>query len=334
VAPVAAARRHGVRELTRDGLPNVQSASALVVDLESGKVLYERDADEQRPIASLSKMMGALVITAECQLDPDALHEMTPSDRDAARGGDKTKLTTGWSFSIRDLMHAALMRSDNRALPALGAACGMTPAQLAARMTARARALGLTKTFFLEPTGLSTQNVSTAREVMVILREALKVPAITAIMEKSKFEITAHKGDRTRRIKIHSTDRLLTKSVAEIIGAKTGYTDHARYCFAVGARTSSGRTFGMVFLGGEGHYTRFADFTRVVHWLARGEGTAQAVAPTVSASSASGTALSRIPTPLLTPTVLDASAAGKAAAMRTTIPRIVKTAAEKASPAP
>ena len=268
-ATPALARHHRVvadSDFTKDGRPNVKSTTALVVDLNDGGVLYEKDPDVVRPLASLSKMMSALVIHEECKLNWDDLHEMTPSNREAAKGGDKTKLTTGWQFSHRDLLYAALMRSDNRALPALGEACGLSPEELGKKMTARARRLGLTKSFFKEPTGLSTENVSTAREVMAILKEVLKVPEITTIMETQDYEIVGHKNGLARNIKIHNTDRMLGKGVAEILGGKTGYTDPARYCLAIAARTQEKREVAMVFLGAEGRFTRFADFTRVIKW--------------------------------------------------------------------
>lgn len=266
--PGQAARARGIPDLTREGFPNIQSATALVVDLDTDSVLYERDADTVRPIASVSKLVGALVIHEECRLDPAGLHEMTSSNRDAARGGDKTKLTTGWRYSHRDLLHAALMRSDNRALPALGEACGLSPATFGERMTARVRRMGLIRTTFKEPNGLSSENVSTARELAVILKHVIRIPELTAIMSTREYEIVAvNKNGKARGIKIKNTDRLLSKNVAEIIGGKTGYTDIARYCFAVAARTPQGRPVGMIFLGAEGRHTRFADFTRVIKWL-------------------------------------------------------------------
>lgn len=265
---------------TKNGLPNIKSATALVVDLSNDQVLFERDADLIRPIASLSKMVSSLVIQTECKLDPEALHEMTSGNRDAAKGGDHSKLTTGWSYSHKDLMHAALMRSDNRALPALGEACGLTPAALGEKMTLLARRLGLPKTSFKEPNGLSPENVSTARELIVILKEVLKVPELTEIMLKRDYTLTAHKEGRPNRtIKINNTDRLLAKNVAQILGAKTGYTDLARYCFAVAAKTDLGHELGMIFLGGEGRFTRFADFTRVIKWLKPGTVYARRTAP-------------------------------------------------------
>lgn len=267
--PVVAAKnsKNNTPDVLKNGLPNIKSAAALIVDLGNDQVLYERDADQVRPIASISKMFGSLVVVEDCHLRPDELHEMTVQNREAAKGGDKTKLTTGWSYSHSDLLHAALMRSDNRALPALAEACGMTPAEMAEHMTAKAKKMGLTKTVFKEPTGLSADNVSTPRELMIALKYITKVPTLTEIMAKSEHFITALKDGRSRLIKIKSTDRLLNKGVAEILAGKTGYTDIARYCLAIAAKTVEGQNVGMVFLGAEGRYTRFADFTRVIRWL-------------------------------------------------------------------
>lgn len=267
ISSAVAMARRGVSDLNSEGLPNVQSGAALVVDLKTGQHLYERDIDSARPIASISKLVGALVITEECKLDPESLHEMTAMNRDAAKGGDRSKLTTGWSYRVKDLLHAALMRSDNRALPALGEACGLTPQRLAERMTERVRRLGLRQTFFREPNGLSAENVSTPREVLAFLRAVIQYPELNTILTTSEYTLTAHKGERQREIKIRNTDRLLSKNFATIIGGKTGYTDIARYCFTVAARMPDQRELGMVFLGAEGRHTRFADFTRVVRWL-------------------------------------------------------------------
>lgn len=267
LVPATAMSRRGVMDLNADGLPNVQSGAALVVDLKSGQHLYERDIDSVRPIASISKLVGALVITEECKLDPQSLHEMSPMNRDAAKGGDRSKLTTGWSYSVKDLLHAALMRSDNRALPALGEACGMTPQRFGERMTERVRRLGLKQTFFREPNGLSPENVSTPREVLAFLRTVIQYPDLSSILTTTEYSLTAHKAGRQREIRIRNTDRLLSKNFATILGGKTGYTDIARYCFTVAARMPDQRELGMVFLGAEGRHTRFADFGRIVRWL-------------------------------------------------------------------
>ncbi len=248
---------------------DVKSPSVVVLSWDQGKILYERNADEVRPIASLSKMFAGLVIHDDCKLDWNSQHEMSPENRDAARGGDFSKLKTGWKFTVEDLMHAALMRSDNRAFPALAEACGMTPAQLGERMTSRARELGLAKTIFSEPTGLSPNNVSTAHEVALMLQEVTKRPRLQAIMAKRSYWMTAHlpDGKRTQRYEIRNTDRLLQSRDFSVIGGKTGFTNLARYCLAIAVRTVEYGDLGMVLMGAEGKLTRFADVRRIYQWL-------------------------------------------------------------------
>lgn len=248
--------------------PKVKSPSVVVLSWDLGKIVYERNADEVRPIASLSKMFAALIIHDECSKDWSQLHKMTKENQRAARGGDHSKLRTGWRFSREDLMHAALMASDNRAFPALGESCGMTPAQLGERMTARARQMGLANTIFAEPTGLSPNNVSTAHEVALMLREVTKRPRLQAIMTKRSYWITAHlPNGRKRKLPVRNTDRLLQSRDFSVIGGKTGFTNLARYCLAVALRTMEHGDLGMVLMGAEGKLTRFADVRRIYHWL-------------------------------------------------------------------
>ncbi len=254
-------------DFTRNGMPNIQSNNAIVIDWSKNIVLFEKNADEPRPIASLSKLAAILVIHEECKLPPDRLHTMSKDNRDGAKGGDKSKLTTGWSFSIFDLMQAALMRSDNRALPALAEACGLTPAELGERMSLRVKKLGLTKTQFVEPNGLSPENISTAREVAELLKTVVAIPEIAAIMLQNRATITAHHDGKSRSIMIFNTDRLLWRDSVRILGGKTGFTNLARYCLAVAAERDDSRRFAMVFLGAEGRHTRFGDFSRVFRWL-------------------------------------------------------------------
>lgn len=252
--------------------PQIKASAAVVEDWANGKVIFERRADEVRPLASLSKMWAALIIHDECKLNPNEMHEMSVDNRVAAKGGDHSKLTTGWRFSNRDLMHAALMRSDNRAFPALAEACNLSPEQLGAKMTERAKLLGLQHTNFAEPTGLSSQNVSTAREVGIMLRQVMARPQLSAIMAKSTYTITGvNKNGRSHPIEIHTTDRLLNADDVVVVGGKTGYTDLARYCLAISVLSpneqESQDKLGIVLMGAEGKLTRFADVRRIVKWV-------------------------------------------------------------------
>jgi len=265
--------RH-VRELTADHLPNLQSPVAYVVEWPSGRVILEKAPDQVRPVASLSKLMGMLVIADECHLKAGNLQEVTRKARKAAalQGGNRySKLRVGWSYTITDLMHAAMLKSDNRALPALAEACGLDAAGLGQRMTMRAKKMGLTHTAFVEPDGLSEKNVSTAREMTKILQTALGHPLLRSIMAKSRWTITGHKGKRTERIELRNTDHLVFRDGIKAIGGKTGFTNLARYCLAAAAKLPAGhsdaRAVAMVFLGAEGRDTRFGDFMRMYKWM-------------------------------------------------------------------
>jgi len=254
--------------IAADRLPKVASSAAIVVSVPMGQVIFEKAPDEVRPIASLSKLMSAIVIAENCKhLNMDALHVMTPTNRDMAKGGDKTHLNTGWSYSHRDLLKAALMKSDNRALPALMESCGMILQEFVLLMNTKAKSLGLAHTSFSEPTGLSPYNVSTAREYSRVMIEATKYPLLVEIMQTKTDVIVGYKSGRARSFEARNTNYLLGRKNIDVVGGKTGYTDIARYCFAVLNRMLDNSAVAMVFLGGEGKHTRYGDFSRISKWL-------------------------------------------------------------------
>ncbi len=248
--------------------PRIASASAIVMSVPVGQVLFEKDADEVRPIASLSKLMSAIVFMEQCKhVDLDALHQMSPESRFLAKGGDHSRLTTNWSYSNRDILKAALMRSDNRAMPALMESCGMILQEFALHMNQKAIELGLKNTSFTEPNGLSRYNVSTAREYTRVILEATRYDLLNQIMQSKRDLITGYKNGRAQKSQVGNTDILIGRKGVDVIGAKTGYTDIARYCFTVLNRMADNSTVAMVFLGAEGKHTRFGDFSRIHKWL-------------------------------------------------------------------
>lgn len=255
-------------DANEDKPPRIASASAIVVAMPIGQVLFEKDADEVRPIASLSKLMSAIVFMENCKhVDLNALHQMTADNRLLAKGGDKSRLTTNWAYSNLDILKAALMRSDNRAMPALMQSCGMILQEFALHMNRKADELGLKNTSFTEPNGLSRFNVSTAREYTRIMLEATRFDVLNQIMQTKKDIITGYKNGRAHQTQIGNTDVLIGRKGVDVIGAKTGYTDIARYCFGVLNRMIDNSTVAMVFLGAEGSHTRFGDFSRIHRWL-------------------------------------------------------------------
>jgi D-alanyl-D-alanine endopeptidase (penicillin-binding protein 7) len=263
---------------TRGGLPNVQALGALVID-ETGREVYARNPDKERPIASISKLAATLTI-ADKGLELDGLSTIEKTDLDVARGGARSRLLDGMTLSNRDLLHAALMGSDNRAIPALGRAVKLSPSQLTTAMNSKVRALGLKNTRFFEPTGLSANNVSTPRETIKMLRVLMEHPMLGPVTERVEYD--AHPVGKPP-IKYINTDHAASRGTIQVLAGKTGYNDVARYCLVVATKID-GRLYFMSFLSNEGKLTRFGDVARVADWLIahkpKGTSPALAAAPT------------------------------------------------------
>jgi D-alanyl-D-alanine endopeptidase (penicillin-binding protein 7) len=247
---------------TKAGLPNVQALGALVIDGESGREIFSRYPDRERPIASISKLAATLVVMDK-GLELEGLSTIAKGDLEVAKGGAKSRLLEGMTLSNRDLLHAALMGSDNRAIPALGRAVHLTPTQLAAAMTAKAKALSLKSTRFRDPTGLSVDNVSTPRETITMLRAVMAHPVLGPITRRLEYD--AHPVGKPA-ITYTNTYKPAQRSNIQVLGGKTGYNDDARYCLVIAAKVD-GHTYFMSFLSNEGKLTRFGDVARVADWV-------------------------------------------------------------------
>jgi len=246
---------------THGGLPNVQAAGALVLD-DNGRQLYAKNPDKERPIASISKLAATLAVV-EHGLELDGLSTINKNDIEVAKGGARSRLLDGMTLSNRDLLHAALMGSDNRAIPALGRAVHFTPAQLTAAMNAKARTLGLRNTRFHEPTGLSTGNVSTPREIIAMLKAVMANAVLAPITRRAEYD--AHPVGKPP-IHYNNTNHPAQRGSVQVLGGKTGYNDDARYCLVVATRID-GHSYYMAFLGDDGKMTRFGDVARVADWI-------------------------------------------------------------------
>jgi D-alanyl-D-alanine endopeptidase (penicillin-binding protein 7) len=254
-------RSKKIAPLTKEGLPNVQSESAFVFDLDKGALVYAKNPDVVREIASCGKIFVALVVL-ERGLDLDATTTITEIDREAAEGGSRSRLLVGAKIRNRDLMAAMLIGSDNRAPTALGRAVGLDTAKLTAAMTRRASQIGLARTRFKDPAGLHG-NFSTAREMARALAVAMRNPVIAELMATRSYEVTS--PDLRRPVHYNNTNRLLHGD-HEVLGGKTGFTTAAGYCLITAAEYR-GRRLVVAFLGSEGKLTRFADYKRVRGWL-------------------------------------------------------------------
>ncbi len=253
-----------VPALTIDGLPNVRSGSALAIDMDTNTIVYGKNPDTVRAIASTGKIFVALLARRR-GIDLDGVTEITMDDVHYARGGSRTHLDLRRSFRNHDLLRAMLIASDNRAVTAVGRAVGLTPEQLVREMNGLALDLGLKRTTFVDPTGLNG-NWSTAREMARALAAALRDPVLAEILATRYASVSTVGEGRVRTIHYSNTNRVLHRNGMRVLGGKTGYTRPAGYCLVTGVELN-GRRLAFVFLGGDGELTRFADFNRVVGWM-------------------------------------------------------------------
>jgi D-alanyl-D-alanine endopeptidase (penicillin-binding protein 7) len=280
------------RTVQADGLPDIKSRSAAVLDAQTGEEIFTKDADEVRPIASTTKIFVAMAVRK--RLDLDGWTKITKVDAKYASGGARTRLDIGQTFRNKDLLRAMLIASDNRAPTALGRAAGLEPDELVAAMNALARDLHLKRTKFTDPSGLRG-NVSTAHEMALALRAALNDDVLRAIMRQDSADIVSK--DHYARIHYESTNQPLVARQWDILGGKTGYTQSAGYCYITGAVLDD-RKVVMAFLGADGKYARFGDFNRVAQWLDRGAPGAQlATRPIHAEPKPDGESRRRVATP-------------------------------------
>lgn len=235
----------------------LRSEVAFVQDLESSHVLYEKNGDEVRPIASISKLMTALVV-AEAGLPMDEVLEISDADVDRVRHS-RSRLRVGTQLSRADMLHLALMSSENRAAHALGRYYpGGMPAFVRA-MNDKARALGMRKTRFVEPTGLSSENVSSPRDLVRLLGAVSKQPLIHRYTTDDSYLVDVGRG---RQLVYNNTNRLVKNSDWDIRISKTGFINEAGECLVMLTRIDN-RDVAIVLLNSTGRYSRIGDAVRI-----------------------------------------------------------------------
>ncbi|PIR93506.1 hypothetical protein COT99_00350 [Candidatus Falkowbacteria bacterium CG10_big_fil_rev_8_21_14_0_10_43_10] len=239
--------------------PEISASSAIVIDAASQKVLMEKNADGPSSIASITKLITALVALDH---QPDFAGEYTMREEDRRDGG-RINLFWGDKISIEDLFNASLVGSDNTATIALVHALGFSEPEFVAKMNEKAGELGLKNTNFVDPIGLSSNNKSTAREVAKIIEAALAREKIQQTVIQNKYILKTKQGKART---IESTDILLNKKNGyEILGGKTGYLGSAGFCFA-GKFKEYEQEIISVVLGSEGVDLRFSETDELVRW--------------------------------------------------------------------
>lgn len=234
----------------------LRSSTAYVQDLETSTVLFAKNENVVRPIASISKLMTAVVVV-DANLPMDEMLEITDDDVDGLKH-TTSRLRVGTKLSRGDMLHLALMSSENRAANALGRHYpGGLPAFVAA-MNAKAQSLGMTSTHFIEPTGLSSNNVSSPHDLARLLRAASQRPLIHRYSTDTEYDVEINNRTQTFR----NTNLLVRKPDWDIKVSKTGYINEAGECLVMLARIN-GRDLAIVLLDSQGKLSRIGDAVRI-----------------------------------------------------------------------
>jgi len=244
----------------RDKGPYLNVKSAILVNYENGEVVYTKNPEKTRPVASLTKLVSAMVIL-DHGVDLNQTEKITKED---ARRSSRSRLRVGFEMSLIDLMHSSLMCSDNRATRALArATCGSIE-EFTREMNAKVKSLGLDNTIFYEPTGLDERNVSTAHEIAKILHYAYDYDLIREITSKRYHRAKIVNRKNSFR-QMGNTNRLIY-SPYKVLGGKTGYIIEADYCLATLLQNKEGEMLTLVVLGAPGDKIRFKEARKLANW--------------------------------------------------------------------
>lgn len=248
--------------MTRDALGNivpvVRAAAAIVFDPQTGDVIWQSNAQEQRSIASLTKLMTAVVFVAD---DPN-LNETVAVTRADMKGASTTYIRAGEKVSLRDLLHLTLIASDNAAARVLARTSEGGTTAFVGRMNQMATELGLSNTSYTDPSGLDAQNVSSAYDLSHLIAFATADPTLGPIMRLPEYEARTS----TRTVTVRNTNKLLGTGL-DVLGGKTGFITKSGYCLATLLRVPGGPQVAVVVLGANNSLVRFWDARHLVNWV-------------------------------------------------------------------
>ena len=250
-------------EFNPAGDPGLRSASALIVD-DNGNILYGKDIDTVRSVASITKLMTAIVVL-DSDLDLDQRIRITREDRDLIKLTG-SRLDYGATLSRRELLLLALMSSENRAANALGRANPAGLDQFVDSMNAKARELGMVDSYFADPAGLKPENVATAKDLALLITAADQYPLIKQATTTTRHQVRPYA--KRGPLNYVNTNRLLRNSKWDIQLSKTGYINEAGRCLVMRANIE-GEPVSIVLLNSFGKLTPFGDSNRVRNWLSR-----------------------------------------------------------------
>jgi D-alanyl-D-alanine endopeptidase (penicillin-binding protein 7) len=238
----------------------LKSSVALVVDQDTQEVLFSKNEQAVLPIASLTKLMTGLIIS-EAQLPMDEMITISQADVDIEKRSS-SRLRVGTQLSRRELLHLALMASENRAASALGRTYPGGISVFVELMNAKALMLGMTDTNYVEPTGLSSKNQSSAKDLAVLVNVASDDSLLREYSTSTGYRVAVGR----RQLQFSNTNRLVRNPTWDIGLQKTGYISEAGQCLVMQARVA-GRKLIMVFLDSAGKFSRLGDAERVRRWV-------------------------------------------------------------------
>jgi serine-type D-Ala-D-Ala endopeptidase (penicillin-binding protein 7) len=239
---------------------DLKASVALVVDQDTNEILFSKNDSAVLPIASITKLMTGLLVS-EAKLPMDEMITITQEDVDTEKF-TRSRLSVGTMLTRGELMHLALMASENRAAHALGRTYPGGLQAFVPLMNAKAKMLGMNDTSYVEPTGLSSKNQSSAHDLATLVGAAYNEPMMRELTTSPEHEVVVGK----KTLQYHTTNRLVRNPTWEIGLQKTGFINEAGQCLVMQARIA-GRKLIMVFLDSAGKLGRIGDAERVRKWV-------------------------------------------------------------------
>ena len=251
-----------VSAVDKDGQPILQSSGVMVLDAKTGQTLYSKNADRATPIASITKLMTAMVVL-DARLPLDEVLQITNEDVDLIKN-TRSRLPIGSHFRRDDLMRLALMASDNRAASALGRSYPGGILAFVDAMNAKAKSLGLAATHFVDSSGLAPGNVATAADLAKLVAAASQYSLINEYSTTGAVEVTL--PDSRRKLSFVNTNALVRASDWQIGLSKTGFINESGKCLVMQAMIAN-QPIVIVLLDSWGRLTRIGDANRIRKWL-------------------------------------------------------------------
>jgi D-alanyl-D-alanine endopeptidase (penicillin-binding protein 7) len=242
-------------------VPDVRAEAAIIYDSATGHVLWESNSQNQRSIASITKVMTAVVFMED---SPNLSDEIVVQSSDV-RAASTTYIRTGYRITKGDLLHLMLIASDNAAARALARVSSLGSEAFIARMNSKAAELGLTNTSYADPSGLLSANVSSAYDMAKLITYVSGDERISSVMKTQTYTVTAGR----RVINIHSTNQLVMNGDVDVQAGKTGFITKSGYCLATLLRLpQGGPEVAVVVLGAKSNAGRFWETRHLFNWFA------------------------------------------------------------------